>query len=103
MSLMLFCALNPSNPYGYYTILRIACCGISIYLGAAALDLKRKSWAWIFAVIAIIYNPIFRIHLNREFWSYVNIATIIIAIISIFVFKAEKASAEGNNEQNIET
>lgn len=31
--LMLLWALNPENPYGYYTLLRWVCCGIFAYLG----------------------------------------------------------------------
>jgi hypothetical protein len=43
--------------------------------------------------MAVIYNPIIRIHLTREIWSAVNIATVAIATLSIFVLKRESASS----------
>ena len=36
---------------------------------------------------ALVYNPIFRVHLNRELWSIINIVTIAIAVASIFALK----------------
>ena len=81
---MLLWALNPTNPYGYYILLRWVCCGIFIYLATQANACEKKSWAWILGITAVVYNPIIRIHLTREIWIAVNIATIIIAIISIF-------------------
>jgi hypothetical protein len=38
----------------------------------------------------LLYNPVFRVHLNRELWSVVNVVTIGIALASIFVFKVKK-------------
>ena len=87
--LMLLIALNPSNPYGYYILLRWMCCGSFAYLTVKALDQEKRNWAWVLGVTAFIYNPIFRIHLNREIWSVINLITIIVAIASIFSIKKE--------------
>jgi hypothetical protein len=86
-SLMLFWALNPDNPYGYYILLRWVCCGIFAYLAVQTFREKNESWTWILAITAIIYNPIFIIHLTREFWIVVNLVTIAIAMASIRVTK----------------
>jgi len=72
-------ALYPGNPYGYYILLRFLCCGIFIYFCISAIDDKRHGLAWTFAFTALIYNPVFRIHLTRPIWSVLNIATIILA------------------------
>jgi hypothetical protein len=91
-SLMLVWALYPDNPYGYYIILRWVCFAIFAYLAFQALSLKKNGWIWILGVTAAIYIPIIRVHLNREIWSLINIATIIIAIASTFILNPNKAS-----------
>jgi hypothetical protein len=91
---MLLWALNPSNPYGYYILLRWVCCGIFAYLAIQALEHKKKGWVWVLGITALFYNPIFRVHLNRELWSIINVVTIGIAVSSIFAFKVKK---ETNN------
>jgi len=65
--LMLLWALNPNNPYGYYTLLRWICCGIFVFLTfqAQAIHLGPKGLARGLGSTALIYNPIFPIHLTR--------------------------------------
>jgi len=80
--IMLLWALNPENPYGYYILLRIVLCAVCAYLAFYSIQIEEQAWIWIFGVTAVIYNPIIRIHLTREIWSVVNIATIIVLSIS---------------------
>jgi hypothetical protein len=84
---MLLWAFNPDNPYGYYILLRWVCCGIFIFLATRAVAFGIQGWAWIFGITAGVYNPILRIHLNREIWSVVNVATIIVVLASVFALK----------------
>lgn len=79
---MLLWAIVPSNPYGYYMVLRWVCCAIFAFLAIQALEQKRTPWAWIMAVAAGVYNPIIRVHATREFWTVVNIITIVIVAAS---------------------
>lgn len=88
-TLMLLWALYPGNPYGYYILLRVICCAVFAFLAFRAFALDKVNWIWILGVTAFIYNPVFRVHLTREIWSVVNIATILIAIVSIFVLKEQ--------------
>jgi hypothetical protein len=81
---MLLWALYPGNPYGYYTLLHWVCCGTLIY---QAVNLKRQIWVWILGIMALVYNPIFRLHFNRELWSTINIITFGIVVVSIFTLK----------------
>jgi len=83
LSLLLIWALYPKNSYSYYILLRWVACPIFIYLFYLY---KEKSQIIIFFIIFIIlYNPIKRIHLDREVWSVVNIVSIIFLITSIFL------------------
>jgi len=76
--IMLFWALNPENPYSYYTLLRWVCCGTFAYLAFQSFEQKMQGWVWILGGTALLYNPILRVHLNRELWSVVNVVTIVI-------------------------
>ena len=91
---MLLWALNPNNPYAYYTLLRWVCCGVFAYLAHQSIEQKKQGWVWLLGITALIYNPIFPVHLNRELWSVVNVVSIGIAVASIFAFKVKKG---GNN------
>jgi FtsH-binding integral membrane protein len=77
-------AFNPNNPYGYYIFLRWVCCGVFVYLAFQAAEQKNQNWLWVLGITALVYNPIFRVHLTREIWSAINILTIGVAIASIY-------------------
>lgn len=84
---MLAWALVPANPYGYYILLRIVLCGICVFLAVKAYELKQVGWVWVLAITAVVYNPIVRIHLNREIWSVVNLATIGLLVATVFALR----------------
>jgi len=84
---MLLWAMTPIPPYRYYTLLRFVCCGVFALLAYEAVDQGKKKWGWILGITALIYNPIFRVHLYRELWSIINVITIGTAIVSIYVLK----------------
>ena len=63
---MLVWALNPTNPYGYYILLRWVCFGVFGYLALQAFDQRRQGWVWILGITAGLYNPIVPVHMTRE-------------------------------------
>ena len=82
-ALMLFGALG-QWPYGYYQLLRLVVCGVSIYIAIMAYQLQ-KIWAvWLFGFIGLLFNPLIPIHLPREVWQLIDVtcAFLFIAIIS---------------------
>src|SRR5262245_28268928 len=85
--LMLLWALNPANPYGFYVLLRWVCCGIFAYLAYKGYEQGHSAWGWILGLVAAVYNPVVRVHLTREIWSGVNIATIGISVASVFALR----------------
>jgi len=62
-------------PYGYYQFLRIIVTGTSLW--AAYKFYRRNLHVWTIAlgIIAIIYNPIFKIHMERDTHALFNVAT----------------------------
>jgi hypothetical protein len=84
---MLLWALNPGNPYGYYTVLRWVCCSAFCFLTWLAFQRRQQGWAWVLGTIAAIYNPLVPVHLTREIWSVINVVIVGIAMASIFAIK----------------
>ncbi len=87
---MLLWALYPGNPPGYYTLLQWFCCGTLIYQACRAVSQKRYRLVWILGIAALVYNPILRLHFNRELWSAINIITSVTVVVSIFILKIRK-------------
>lgn len=100
---MLLWALNPENPYGYYILLRWVCCAAFTYLALKAHAQGKDGWVWVLGVMAVIYNPIIRIHLTREIWSVINIATLIPTVLSIYVVRAFTAPVQSTSERTDST
>lgn len=92
--LMLAWALVPSNPYGYYVLLRVVVCGISIYLALRAYEQQNMGWVWTLGIMAAVYNPIFRVHLTREIWSVVNVVTMGIFIATIWTVPRQPTTVD---------
>jgi len=87
---MLLLALNPGNSYGYYILLRWVCCGVFAYLAVRAVEQEKEEMVWILGITAAVYNPIFRVSLNRGIWNFVNVITIGIAVASIVIIRGGK-------------
>lgn len=66
-------------PYGYYMFLRLVVC-----LSAAAIAVSTwrtaTLWAAAFATLALLFNPIFRVHLDRETWQPINVVAAVLYI-----------------------
>jgi len=71
-------------PYGYYVLLRLLVCAVCAYLAVQENYAGRTGWTWVLGGVAVLYNPIFRIHLDREFWSVVNVATIVMFAVHMW-------------------
>jgi hypothetical protein len=84
--IMAIIALQKGNPYYYYVLLRWVACPVFAWIGWKAY--KRASGiAMIIAagVLAVLFNPIIRVMLDREKWEILNIAMIGVAIWSAVV------------------
>ena len=94
-------ALNPDNPYSYYIFLRWVCCVAFAYLAWKASERQKQNWLFIFVVGAILYNPISTVHLERETWCVVNVATIAIGLASIVAFRVNRNLVGQTNTNNM--
>jgi hypothetical protein len=62
-------------PYGYYTFLRIVVCISGAVFAYIAWSYGRigQTLAVAMALFAILFNPVFPVHLKRAEWLYLNI------------------------------
>jgi Family of unknown function (DUF6804) len=74
------------HPYSFYTLLRWICCPVFAYSAFAAHEKNRVLWVWVFGVLAGLYNPIFRVHLDRSTWTNVNWLTVAGLVVAAFIF-----------------
>jgi hypothetical protein len=101
-AVMLVFAVTSRHPYSFYTLLRWICCAAFAYSAFAAYEKNRVPWAWIFAVLAVLYNPVFHVHLDRSTWIGVNWLTIgVIAVASVVFWR--KSLREDRSDAGSET
>jgi FtsH-binding integral membrane protein len=73
-----------SHGRDFYTALRWVSCAAFAYSAVVASQMQLTFWAWVFGLLAILFNPIIPVYLQRQFWQiidYVAIATIFLAAI----------------------
>ena len=90
MIVMLLWGIQRGNPYAYYTVLKWVCCISCLYLATRTWNLSRRAWTAIFVIIAIIYNPVLRFYATWDTWVIIDIATAVVAAVSIFSLKTEQ-------------
>ena len=81
--ILLLWALS-DNPYGYYQFLRWVILVIGVYSAYSAYSTGKKSWAWIFSAIAVLFNPIVPFYLQKDTWQFIDIITATVFSVSLF-------------------
>jgi hypothetical protein len=62
-------------PYGYYTFLRIVGCGVFAFASYITFTQKARVFPFIYSCLAVLFNPIMKVHLPKEVWSVVDLAS----------------------------
>jgi len=79
-------------PYGYYMLLRIVATGVFVWAAFVAYDRKNQTLPWVYGLLAILFNPLIKIHLPKELWAVVDIAA------GLFLFATKKYIQERKHE-----
>lgn len=88
-SAMLFIGAAPL-PYGYYMLLRLVAFGVFAYAAYVAYEKKSKTLPWVYGFMALVFNPIVKIHFPKEMWAVVDIAA---GLLLLATAKQVKANA----------
>ena len=82
---VLFFLCLADMPYGYYQFVRFAgLIGFAI-LAYQAYEQGRQTEMFIYAGLALLFQPFFKIALGREIWNIVDVIVGIGLLISIFM------------------
>ena len=73
-SAMLFVALLPL-PYGYYQFLRLVVFGVCAYSAYLLFKQDKKCMAGFLLALGLLFNPFISVHLNRQIWAVIDVAT----------------------------
>lgn len=87
--LMLLLAI-PSGiwPYGYYVVLRWVVTGVAIFILWIPSNAKQQAWLWWSLLgVALLFNPIFPFHLDKEIWVVIDFVAVALFLVSIFKVK----------------
>jgi len=60
-------------PYGFYTFLRIVVLGTAVYVSYYAYKWHKPWVVWLFALVAVLFNPVVPVHLDKEVWFSIDI------------------------------
>jgi hypothetical protein len=85
-AVMLVFAAAEKQPDSFYTLLRWICCALFAYSAVTSFQMKRMLWLCIFAVLGIVFNPIFPLGLDRTQWIIADWFSIGLMVIAAFVF-----------------
>lgn len=70
-------------PYGYYTILRLLVFAVGAYGAYLAYLARQQGWTWTLGAIAVLFNPLFPIYLEREVWAPIDIGVAVVLLVSL--------------------
>lgn len=68
---MLFVGALPL-PYGYYMLLRFVACGVFAWAAFVTYEKNEEVLPWVFGILAIVFNPLIKIHFPKEIWAVVD-------------------------------
>ena len=69
-------------PIGYYTLLRLVVTAAAAYIAYDTFQTDKQSgWIWVFGFVAILFNPLIPIYLNKELWMIIDFAAAILFIV----------------------
>ncbi|MBK6953243.1 MAG: hypothetical protein IPL48_03945 [Bacteroidetes bacterium] len=79
-------------PYGYYQFERLAAMVGFAFLSYQSYERNDKLFAFIFAALAILFQPLIKISLGREVWNVVDVVVGVALIITIFINRKNTSS-----------
>jgi hypothetical protein len=85
--ILLLLAIPSWWPYGFYTLLRWIICGASIYIAYNFYQSKLKGWSIVFAIFAIIFNPLIPVYLTKSSWVGIDFISSILFFLSAYSTK----------------
>ena len=87
---MVLGAINTSFPYAYYQFMNWVVVGAALVTVTQAYQRRHGILIWVFALVAVVFNPLSPIFLRQDIWRMVDIATAALFIISFAIILPKK-------------
>lgn len=87
---MLLAASAFHFPYGYYTLLRLVVCVCGGIIAFQAWP-KRALWTFLFGFVALLFNPIVKVGLDRDTWVPIDVAVGVLFVAHGFLSQRQTA------------
>lgn len=73
-------------PYGYYTLLRLIVTIAGVFFAWSEFQTHQRLTVWVllFGFLALLFNPVIPVHLNREMWFVLDLGAAAIFIACWF-------------------
>ena len=84
-AMMLLC-LAPM-PYGYFQLVRFVAMIVFGLMAYRYFTIKKSFAAWVFVILAVLFQPIYKIVLGRGIW---NVVDVIVAVFLIALYVVER-------------
>lgn len=94
---MLIWALD-DHPYGYFTLLRFVVCIVTAYCAVLSNEKGKVTWTWILGGMAVLFNPIVPIHIDRESWQVIDAVAAVVLLISLVPVRGRLSNKNYNND-----
>jgi len=78
-----------SLPYGYFIFMRWFVCAACVFHIYLSYTMRKQLSVVVFAVLAILFNPLVPIHLNKESWMPIDLISAAV-ILSSFAWLRQK-------------
>lgn len=94
---LLVWALLPHR-YSYFTILRWVVCPVGAYSAVEAWQKHRMGVVWLCVVLALLFNPLLPVHLDRGTWEVVDIfGAGFLAVTAVVLCRVKDPMQTGGN------
>lgn len=83
----------------YHALTRFVVCGLCAYLAVAVYRQEKFNLVWMYGAIAVLFNPIAPVRLDRAVWP--NVSIVVIVLIGLMLWKdfnARRVPKSANNK-----
>lgn len=94
ISAMMLLCLAPM-PYGYFMFVRFVAMVAFCVIAYRYYQEKKEKLAWVFGILALLFQPFAKIALGRLIWNIVDVLVVIGLIVLFFVEKNRSKEAQG--------
>ena len=78
-------------PYGFYTLVRFVSAFTFAYLSYDYFKSKKEGLGFVFAALALLFQPFFKVALGRAIWNIVDVVVAVgLLYLHISTFKRKR-------------